>query len=206
MFHFIYKTESKSGKYYIGRHSTNNVDDGYFGSGKWIRSIKDKSELKRTILEYCENFDTLIQKEQIYLQQHINNEDCMNFNNNPIGFATGMLNPAKNPEVLKERSIRMTGENNPAKRLEVRMKMSESQKKTPRKGYVMSEQGKKNIAAAKIGLKFSDEGRKKLSESRKKQYDNGERVLPTFAGRKHSPETIEKMKLAAQRRWNKTSV
>jgi hypothetical protein len=28
-FHIIYKTSSKSGRYYIGRHSTNNLDDGY---------------------------------------------------------------------------------------------------------------------------------------------------------------------------------
>ena len=206
MFHFIYKTESESGKYDIGRHSTQNIDDEYFGSGKWIRSIKDKSKLKRTILEYCQDFESLVQKEQIYLKEHINNEYCMNFNNNSFVFATGELNPAKNPEVRRKRSLKITGENNPAKRLEVRMKMSESQKKNRRKGYIMSEQGKRNIAAGKIGLKFSDKGRKKLSESRKKQYDNGERMPPSFAGRKHSPETIERMKLAAKNRWNKNSV
>ena len=52
MKHFIYKTTHKNGKYYIGRHSTNNIDDGYIGSGKWPRSIKDKSTLTREILEY----------------------------------------------------------------------------------------------------------------------------------------------------------
>lgn len=43
MKHFIYKTISPSGKFYISRHSTNNIDDGYLGSGKWIRSIRNKS-------------------------------------------------------------------------------------------------------------------------------------------------------------------
>ena len=52
IYHFIYKTISDSGKYYIGRHSTKNLNDGYFGSGKWIRSLKNKSNLKREIIEF----------------------------------------------------------------------------------------------------------------------------------------------------------
>jgi len=62
MQHFIYKTTHISGKYYIGRHSTENINDGYLGSGKWVKSIKDKSKLSREILEYCDDIDDLIIK------------------------------------------------------------------------------------------------------------------------------------------------
>ncbi len=37
-YHFIYKTTNVlTHKYYIGMHSTNNIDDGYLGSGRRLR-------------------------------------------------------------------------------------------------------------------------------------------------------------------------
>lgn len=177
MYHFIYKTTSTSGKYYIGRHSTKNLDDGYFGSGKWIRSLKDKSTLTREILLFCDESE-LKNNEKILLQENIGKEGCMNFNTSPVGFSSGLLNPAHREDVKKKATERATGDLNPAKRPEVRKKMSDSQKgrPSPQKGKQMSEQGKKNISAARVGLKISDEGRKKLSESRKRDYASGKRI------------------------------
>ena len=100
MKHFIYKTIHTNGKYYIGRHSTENLDDGYIGSGKWPLSIKDKSTLTREILEFVDDFETLKQREGEYLTEHYGKPNCMNQNIDPVGFSTGKNNPMLNPEVV----------------------------------------------------------------------------------------------------------
>lgn len=101
MKHFIYKTTHANRKYYIGRHSTNNVNDGYIGSGRWPRSIKDKTSVKREILEYADNEEQLKQLEQKYLSEHFGKPNCMNMTSDPIGF-NNENNPMKQPEVLEK--------------------------------------------------------------------------------------------------------
>lgn len=67
MFHFIYKTVNTiNGRYYIGRHSTENVDDGYLGSGIFLKKALEKygrNSFSRTILAFYETFEDLRQAE-----------------------------------------------------------------------------------------------------------------------------------------------
>jgi hypothetical protein len=82
-YHYIYKiTNVLNDKYYIGLHSTDDLDDGYFGSGKkLVKSIKryGKENFKKEILEFLSNRSSLIEREE-----EIINEDllkdllCMN--------------------------------------------------------------------------------------------------------------------------------
>ena len=56
-YHYIYKITrlDESGRYYIGMHSTDDLEDGYFGSGKLIiRSINKhgKEKHQKEILEF----------------------------------------------------------------------------------------------------------------------------------------------------------
>jgi hypothetical protein len=82
-YHFIYKTTNLlSGKYYIGMHSTDNLNDGYMGSGRRLRhSINKygKQNHKVEILEFFENRSELIQREkEIITLNEIAKEECMN--------------------------------------------------------------------------------------------------------------------------------
>ena len=100
-YHFIYKTTHQNGKYYIGRHSTENLDDGYIGSGRWPSSIKDRSKVVREILEFANDIDTLKQREGEYLREHYGQPGCMNATPDPVGFDTDN-NPMKDPEIAKK--------------------------------------------------------------------------------------------------------
>lgn len=82
-YHFIYKTTNLlNGKYYYGMHSTDNLEDGYMGSGKRLRySINKygKENHKVEILEFLPNRKALIEKEkEVVNLNEIAKEDCMN--------------------------------------------------------------------------------------------------------------------------------
>ena len=67
-YHYIYKiTCLKNNRYYIGMHSTDNLEDGYFGGGKRIKnSVKKhgKDAHRKEILEFFENRELLIEREK----------------------------------------------------------------------------------------------------------------------------------------------
>jgi|APSaa5957512576_1039674.scaffolds.fasta_scaffold39312_2 hypothetical protein len=93
-FHFIYKTTNLlSGKYYIGMHSTDNLDDGYLGSGRRLRySINKygKENHHREILEYCKTREELKSREtEIVNLNEIAKTDCMNLSVGGQGIPRG---------------------------------------------------------------------------------------------------------------------
>jgi group I intron endonuclease len=82
-YHFIYKTTSLiTGKYYIGMHSTNNLNDGYLGSGTRLRRVINKygeENFIRDILEFCGSREELKKREgEIVTLNEIAKVDCMN--------------------------------------------------------------------------------------------------------------------------------
>lgn len=182
----------------MGRHSTNNLNDGYVGSGKWVRSIKNKKLLKKEIIEFCEAPEMLFLLEKEYISVYIKETNCMNFNNSPVGFSSGKLNPNTRPE-NKEKARQRLLKDNPAKRIEVRKKMSAAQLGKPRKtlGKNLTDEHKRKISLGRTGIKYSKEGRQKLSLSRKADKN---RVLPSFIGRNHTEETKKKQSDSAVNR------
>lgn len=82
-YHFIYKTTNiLSGRYYIGMHSTDDLEDGYLGSGNRLRLAvrkHGKENFKREILEFCENREklTLREKDIVNLDE-LSKKECMN--------------------------------------------------------------------------------------------------------------------------------
>ena len=82
-YHFIYKTTNLlSGKYYIGMHSTNDLNDGYMGSGKRLRYSVNKYGKENHKVEVLEFFDDRKQlaarEKEIVNLNEIAKEECLN--------------------------------------------------------------------------------------------------------------------------------
>lgn len=82
-YHYIYKTTCLiTKKYYIGMHSTDNLDDGYVGSGKhlWYSINKHGLENHQTeILEFLSSRKDLKQREaEIVNEELLEDKKCMN--------------------------------------------------------------------------------------------------------------------------------
>jgi hypothetical protein len=202
MFHYIYKTSNKKGKYYIGRHSTKELDDGYLGSGVWIRKIKNKAELDKIIIEFCSSYEELLEKEKCYISEHIDHPMNMNFNNSSVGAATGSLNVAHQEKVKNKTRERML-HNNPMKtghteESKEKIRQSMMGEKNHFYGKVHTEESKEKIRQKNSGKIWSEDQKNNLSEVRKKQFD-GKRPSYLFF-EKHSDESKEKMRRSALNR------
>jgi hypothetical protein len=187
MQHFIYKTTHISGKYYIGRHSTKNINDGYLGSGRWVKSIKEKSNLSREILEYCDDDKELIEKETLLIEQNISNPLCMNWNDKGVGWSS-KFNPSKlNPN-------RFAGNKNPMKNEEVRNKVSASIKKGYADGRIHP----------LLGKNHSQETIDKIKKSKKGQKPSEKAIQKSIEARLGKPQTDyqkQKAREANEKTW-----
>ena len=82
-YNYVYLiTNQQNGKKYIGKHSTDNLDDNYMGSGIIIQKIlkKNPSILKKEIIEMCSSEEESFEKEK-YWTQYYNAYKSQNFYN-----------------------------------------------------------------------------------------------------------------------------
>jgi hypothetical protein len=106
-YHYIYKIIClKNDRYYIGMHSTDNLDDGYMGGGKKIKnSVKKhgKDAHRKEILEFFENRELLRQREiELVNEELLNDPMCMNLQ---PGGGGGFINEDHRNKWIKAGSI-----------------------------------------------------------------------------------------------------
>ena len=90
MFYTVYKiTNILNGKYYIGKHKTKNLDDGYMGSGKVINAAIEKygvENFTKVILEQFENATAMFTREkEIVTDEFLLREDTYNLRRGGFG-------------------------------------------------------------------------------------------------------------------------
>ena len=198
-YNFLYKTTNiKNGKFYIGMHSTDNLDDGYFGSGNRIRSSirhHGKEVHIREILEFFDNRDSLAGREkEVVNVELIKNPLCMNLmpggyggycHENPGGDCFNYVNTIYwNLPENKERIRKLVSEANTknwnninSEKKEERLKnlnfdgkshTNESKKLIGIKNSIL-QKGEKNSQFGKIWITKNNED-KKISQSELENY------------------------------------
>jgi len=158
IYHFVYKTTNNiNGKWYIGVHSTDDLNDGYLGSGiRLLQSINKYGEenFTREILHFFDTREAAFNKEkEIITEDIVSNRQSYNICTGGYG-GVGKLIPTE----------------------ETRRKMSESRKRNPHPGLgkkykpaseerkqKMREHMLKNPSLGMSGKSHSSETKQKMS-------------------------------------------
>lgn len=159
-YYIVYKTTNLvTGKYYVGCHQTNNIDDGYIGSGKILKSSISKygkENFTREVLFLCSSEEEMfLKEEEIVTEDFV--KDTGNYNIATGG--SGGFQVDKNHKIYSKDHMK---------------RMTEARKaKFPQgvwEGRRHSKGSKDKIKRAKIGNKYglgnthSEEFKKKISK------------------------------------------
>lgn len=165
--HYLYKTTCKvTGRYYIGMHSTTNLEDGYMGSGKRLRhSIRKygKENHVKEILEFFDNREDLAKREKEVVNHNLIKEElCMNLTTGGLG--AGFMNDEHMSKCSKAGSKAFQDKlKNPTYKEKHYQKMSLVQKKS----FNESELRKETLKYDWTGRNHTEETKKLISDSNK---------------------------------------
>jgi hypothetical protein len=167
--HYIYKTTCDvTGKYYVGMHSTNNLEDGYMGSGDRLRySIRKYGKDKHTkeILEYLPTREELAKREREIVNKELIKEYlCMNLVVGGEG-GRGFTEEERKKAVIESQKKQFLLRQDP----EWVKKRGDNISKTVKKQYDTGVR-KKGEFCNWTGKNHSEDSKQKISESKKGKY------------------------------------
>lgn len=183
--YFIYKTTCKiNGKFYIGQHKTNNLDDGYLGSGFGLRrAIRKygKDAFIREILIECNSREELnLHEIAIVNEAMIANPLCYNI---ALGGRAG-----RSSTLSKDHKAKIKASFTDARRALISKQVKERWAADPSYQLRLEAHNKRSV---------SKETRTKMSLTRRDKPQSAEHKLNranAIRGKKRSTEFCEKMR------------
>jgi len=175
MHHILYKTTCiPTGKFYIGMHSTKNLDDGYLGSGLILQHSINKHGREnhvRTILAFAADRKELIELEKTFVTEDlVRDEQSMNIALGGHGGRVKLNYLAEDREQFGK--IQAEKWKDPAFRIKVVEGIKQAwtsedyrARKAEQSSAMWTPERKAQHAAATKGLKRTKETRKLISEA-----------------------------------------
>lgn len=206
-YHIIYQTTNLiNGFIYIGRHSTDRLEDGYLGSGNEIKnSIKEfgKKNFKKEILFIFDNPDEMIAKEVELVTDEFRKRDDT-YNLALGGGEWNMLGKTHTEETKAHLKIVQSNRTFTYKHSE-EMKAQMSKERKGKKKPPVTEKHRENLSQALSGKKRTLEQRKNISNGNKGERSEArlkqiKKMVEGNRGKLRSAETRENISKGHQRR------
>ncbi len=176
MLYTVYKTTNLvNGKFYIGVHKTKNPDDGYLGSGKYIKAAIAKhgeSKFKKEILFSYSDADPAFEKEAELVGVYRDDRLCMNLREGGSGgFDYVNRNNLHSTKEGRERLKQILRDDPEFLKRAVKKRDTPEWRKVIRDGVLNSG----TLGKAWLGRKHLSRTKQKMSETAKRQNRTGER-------------------------------
>jgi group I intron endonuclease len=210
MFHIVYKTANLiNGKIYIGKHSTENLDDGYLGSGNLLlKAVKKhgKENFSREILHTCSSDEAAFSKEiELVTEEFVKSDSTYNIIVGGTGFPSGENHPNFGIPLSEEHKKRLhkSGEEHGmyGKHHSDETKKLISEKTKGKNNHSYGKKRPKEvvekISRGHRGKKLSEEHKENLRKSlsgRTLSEQTKEKMRDSLRGRSISKEHIEKVR------------
>lgn len=157
MYYIIYKTINLiNNHFYIGKHQCSKLEDGYLGSGKrLIQALKKygRSNFKREILFIFDNeLDMNNKEKELVIEELLSNPNCYNLT---LGGEGGPIFLGKHHSEETKKKLREIGKT----------------RRHPKKTSEQLEDEHRRRLIKNNGQYFSEETKRKISESLKRHYE-----------------------------------
>lgn len=175
MHFYLYKITNKiNNKIYIGVHSTENLDDGYMGSGKLLKRAQDKygiENFSKEILEYFDDKESMLEAEKnIVTEEFLNRPDVYNLK---LGGEGGWDHINNYPMTDQQRELISLGVKKAHSNGKLKGWSSNGLMKNGFAGKTHSQEAKRKIAKANEAKVSADERKRRIEIS--KLYDFSKR-------------------------------